>query len=125
MVQGQPEQKVLETPSQPVAGHGGGLWFKASLSKKFLRPHLNQWLDMVACACHVICVGRINKKITVHAGLGQKQDPISKITNVKRAGGVAQVVECLHMFLFGQCLAFYFLNSQYWQEKTTISKKKT
>jgi hypothetical protein len=29
------------------------------------------------------------------AGLGKKQDPISKITRAKRAGGVAQAVECL------------------------------
>jgi hypothetical protein len=27
--------------------------------------------------------------------LGIKRDPISKITKTKRAGGVAQVVECL------------------------------
>jgi hypothetical protein len=25
----------------------GQLWFKASLVKKFKRPHLNQWLDTV------------------------------------------------------------------------------
>jgi hypothetical protein len=31
----------------------------------------------------------------VQADLGRKQDPISKITNAKRAGGVAQVVELL------------------------------
>jgi hypothetical protein len=29
------------------------------------------------------------------AGLGKKRDPISKITTVKRAEGVTQVVECL------------------------------
>jgi hypothetical protein len=29
------------------------------------------------------------------ASLGIKRDPISKITRVKRAGGVAQEVECL------------------------------
>jgi hypothetical protein len=30
----------------------------------------------------------------VQAGLGKKQDLISKITRAKRAAGVAQVVEC-------------------------------
>jgi hypothetical protein len=29
----------------------------------------------------------------VQAGLGKKRDPISKITRVKKAGGMAQVVE--------------------------------
>jgi hypothetical protein len=34
-------------------------------------------------------------RIIVQAGLGKKQDPISKIIRTKRAGGMAQVVECL------------------------------
>jgi hypothetical protein len=33
----------------------------------------------------------------VHACSGIKQDPISKITNIKLTGGVASVVECLPM----------------------------
>jgi hypothetical protein len=47
----------------------GGLWFKASLDKKFVKPHLNQdeqwWY---------VCIF--------------KQDTISKITSAKRTGGV-------------------------------------
>jgi hypothetical protein len=38
----------------------------------------------------------------VQASLDIKRDPISKITNIKRVGGMAQVVECLpnkHKFL--------------------------
>jgi hypothetical protein len=38
-------------------------------------------------------VGSINRRIIVQAGLGKKQDSISKITRAKRAGCVAQVVE--------------------------------
>jgi hypothetical protein len=43
--------------------------------------------------------GAYNRKITVQAGLGKKQDLISKITRVRRVGVMAQVVEsCLtHM----------------------------
>jgi hypothetical protein len=36
-----------------------------------------------------------NRKTVVQAGPGMKQDPISKITNTERTGGVAKVVECL------------------------------
>jgi hypothetical protein len=36
--------------------------------------------------------GSINRRIAVLGGLGIKGDPISKITNIKRAGGVTQVV---------------------------------
>jgi hypothetical protein len=39
--------------------------------------------------------GSTNRRITVQAGPGIKQDPISKITNTKRAGVVTQVGECL------------------------------
>jgi hypothetical protein len=36
-----------------------------------------------------------NRRITVQAGLGIKQDAVSKTNNTKRAGGVTQVVEYL------------------------------
>jgi hypothetical protein len=39
-------------------------------------------------------VGSINKTV-VQASLGRNQDPISKITRMKGAGGMAQVVESL------------------------------
>jgi hypothetical protein len=32
----------------------------------------------------------INRRIEIQAGPGKKQDPISKITNIKRAGGMGQ-----------------------------------
>jgi hypothetical protein len=35
----------------------------------------------------------INRRIKVQAGSGIKQDPTSKIIKVKKAGGMAQVVE--------------------------------
>jgi hypothetical protein len=38
-------------------------------------------------------VGSISRKIVVHTNPGIKE--YSKITNMKRAGGVTQVVECL------------------------------
>jgi hypothetical protein len=39
--------------------------------------------------------GSTNRRIIVQGCLGIKQNPISKITKAKRAGGVVQVVECL------------------------------
>jgi hypothetical protein len=53
--------------------------------QKFTRPHLNQW---VIHTCQSSYVGR-------HIEEDLKQDPISKITNKKRAGRVSQVVEYL------------------------------
>jgi hypothetical protein len=71
VVRGQPEQEVLETPCQPMVRSVG-----AHLSS------LAMW-------------GSANGRIIVSAGLGIKRDAISKITNTKRAGGLAQVLECL------------------------------
>jgi hypothetical protein len=48
--------------------------------------------------CHIPVISAIQEitnRITIQIGLGIKQDPISKITNTKRAGGVAQVIEHL------------------------------
>jgi hypothetical protein len=39
--------------------------------------------------------GSLNRRVTIQAGLGKKQELISKITRAKGAGGVSQVVECL------------------------------
>jgi hypothetical protein len=41
------------------------------------------------------CRGSINRRITVQVSLGIKQDPSSKITNAKRVGSMAKVVEHL------------------------------
>jgi hypothetical protein len=44
----------------------------------------------VALACHPSNGGKHkNRRITVQANLGKKQEPISKIIRVKRAGDVA------------------------------------
>jgi hypothetical protein len=72
----------------------GGSQFEASLGKNLLRPHLNgKKLEVVARACHHIYGRKYKIRITVQSGLGKKQDPISKITRAKRAGGMAQEVE--------------------------------
>jgi hypothetical protein len=39
--------------------------------------------------------GSTNRRIKIQTSPGIKQDPISKITSAKRAGGMAQVVEHL------------------------------
>jgi hypothetical protein len=54
---------------------------------KFIRPHLNQWLDAVVHTYHPQPPGE--------AQPGIKGDLISKIPNTKRADRVAQVVEHL------------------------------
>jgi hypothetical protein len=52
----------------------------------------SQWkkTGIVAHACHPSNGGKHkNRRITVQANLGKKQEPISKIIRVKRAGDVA------------------------------------
>jgi hypothetical protein len=74
MVQGQPGQKVLETP---ISTNGMHLSFPSTL-------------------------GSTNRRIEVQAGLSIKCDPISKLANTKRTGGVDHVVVKLlseHEFL--------------------------
>jgi hypothetical protein len=56
---------VHETPSQAISKHGGK------------------------------CLEAYNRKIMVQASQGKLQDPISKITRAKWAGGVAQALEHL------------------------------
>jgi hypothetical protein len=69
--------------------------FKPAWAKKFVRPHLNNNKKVgcgSTCLPSQLTVGNINRRIAVQAELDKKQDPISKITRAKRAGGVAQVV---------------------------------
>jgi hypothetical protein len=67
-VQGQPRQKVPETPSQSVA----------------------------KCPCHSSYAGNIGMMmIVIQTTPSIKQDPISKITNTRRAGGLAQLLKHL------------------------------
>jgi hypothetical protein len=42
-----------------------------------------------------LMVGSINRRTGVQGCLSKKQDPISKITQAKRAGGMAQAVQYL------------------------------
>jgi hypothetical protein len=49
---------------------------------------------MVVHTCNPKYTGGIGRRIMVQ-DWPQKKDPIQKITKTKRAGGVAQVVECL------------------------------
>jgi hypothetical protein len=70
-----------------------GSQFEASLGKKFVKPHLNQWLGVVAHACYPSYVGSVNRRLTVQACPSLKQQPVSEITEMKSAGGMAQVVE--------------------------------
>jgi hypothetical protein len=43
----------------------GGSWFKASLEKKFMRPHLNKYLSFQL-------LGKSNRRLEVQTGLGGK-----------------------------------------------------
>jgi hypothetical protein len=67
----------------------GGLKFKANPGKKLVRPHLNQWQDVMACVCHscweVGAWGSTSRRIMVEASPSIKRDLISNIINAKRA----------------------------------------
>jgi hypothetical protein len=51
-------------------------------------------LGLVAQACHPSNGKKLNRRI-VQAGLGKKQDPLSKITRAKITAGVVQAVKHL------------------------------
>jgi hypothetical protein len=68
---GQSRQKVGKTSSQPMADSG-----RVQLSFPAMKRGTN-------------------RRIMVQVHLGIKQDPIPKITNTKRAAGVAQGIEHL------------------------------
>jgi hypothetical protein len=73
-------------PQLPGRQRSGGEQLKLRLGKMFKRSHLDQGLGTALGACHPSYVRNTNRKIRVQAGLGVKGDPISKITNVERAG---------------------------------------
>jgi hypothetical protein len=57
----------------------GGLWFEASLGKKFTRPHINQKkLDAAASACPPHHMGIINRRIVFQASLDLNSRPYWK-----------------------------------------------
>jgi hypothetical protein len=72
MMPGHPKQKCLR-----------------ELSGKKLGP----WHMLVLIS---VAVSNLNSRVLVQVSLGKKQDLISKIMRARRAGGTAQVVECLH-----------------------------
>jgi hypothetical protein len=51
--------------------------FEASMGKKYTRSHLDH-LHAVMHACHPSYEGNTNRKISIQAGPGIKQDPVSK-----------------------------------------------
>jgi hypothetical protein len=55
----------------------------------------NAWVQGCVLVIPAIILGITDRKITVQACPGIKQDPISKITNRRRAGGMAQEGEHL------------------------------
>jgi hypothetical protein len=50
---------------------------------------------MAVCLSSQLPWEAYNKRIIIHAGLGKTQGSINKITRAKRAGGMAQAIECL------------------------------
>jgi hypothetical protein len=73
----------------------GALWFKTSLGKKVHKTPSEPIAGAGVHTSHLRYLGSINRGITVQASPGIKQDTISKITDTKKAGGVAQVVDYL------------------------------
>jgi hypothetical protein len=60
-------------------GDLGGSKFKITLDKKIVRPPSQPMTGAVASPVIPAMSGSINRSIVVHAGLGIKQDPVSKI----------------------------------------------
>jgi hypothetical protein len=70
----------------------GGDWEDhnlASLGKKIMRPHVNQWLDAMTHTSSPAMRGIINRRIRVQTDLRMKQVPISKI--IKSKEGLAEL----------------------------------
>jgi hypothetical protein len=78
--------EILPTPEAEIRSIAfpGLAHFLASLSKMFLRPHLNQQLDAVVHTVIPATQGSTNRRIAVQATPGIKQDHTSKATNEKR-----------------------------------------
>jgi hypothetical protein len=76
----------------------GGLWLKASLGRKFWKPHLNQWLGAMVHTYHPSYSGKYKQELYAQASLSIKQDPISKVTNTA----------VLYLFLLF-CFFFFFM----------------
>jgi hypothetical protein len=70
---------------------------KASLGRKFWKPHLNQWLGAMVHTYHPSYSGKYKQELYAQASLSIKQDPISKVTNTA----------VLYLFLLF-CFFFFF-----------------
>jgi hypothetical protein len=96
------QQKVCETPSQPIPGCSGvhlsskamqkaeirESWFQASLGKKFVTPP-PQWKKSWVWWCsHHSSNGKEHEieRIMIRASVGKKWDLVSKVTRAKGAG---------------------------------------
>jgi hypothetical protein len=62
----------------------GGQQFEANPGQKKIPEAMEK--DCAGCACHPSYRRESNRRITIQDNLGKKQDLISKITRVKRAG---------------------------------------
>jgi hypothetical protein len=51
----------------------GGLWLKAIPGKKFAKLHLNQWLGIVTCACHISYMMNHKREDCSPGWLGHKE----------------------------------------------------
>jgi hypothetical protein len=70
----------------------GELQFESNPSKKISQDPIS---TNDRAPWHLTTQGSINRRIEVQGYLGIKQDFISKVTNAKKAGGMAQGVESL------------------------------
>jgi hypothetical protein len=63
--------------------------FKANPGKYFMRPHLNQWLDIVACVCHFSYMRKQKLEDYGPDQSNHKMRPCLKNIQSKRAGGLS------------------------------------
>jgi hypothetical protein len=83
VVQGQPRQKVLETPYQPKAGCGCNACHPSYIATHpSYKAQIRRWS---------------------RPAQAKSKTPFSKISNTKRAGGVTQVVECACLAIIRSC----------------------
>jgi hypothetical protein len=68
----------------------GGLWFRARLDKKFVRFPFHPGHGGV-CLLSLDTQGGKKRRVTVQDRLGIEPDPMSKITNIEKTGGVVDV----------------------------------
>jgi hypothetical protein len=63
--------------------------------KKYWGPNVVSKLGVVLYACNLSYVWGMNRRTSAQADMDKNQDSVWKLTKVKRAGDVAQVIECL------------------------------